>query len=284
MRAIASVGKDEPVRLITRELHGFESADIELALNALVSDGAALLVAGLSPRTAGLAVEVAASHRVAVVLLSQPTKLDNLSPFVFWVESPRAQVQQLFRESLADSRRLVQLTREDAFCRAEEHLGWAPEFLGSRAEVLVEADAACATRLADELKTREAHLKVWLGPTAANAADAFSDVTVITSPQLAETRSSAPVALFRQRFQRLPSWQEALGYDVTRLGIEAIKRGGFESLRGASVVHAARQKIRDQLAVAEGELMTTTERGFRGQPLLRASVVAKRVLAEKASR
>jgi hypothetical protein len=284
MRAIASVGKDEPIRLITREFRVFEAADVERALIALVADGAALLIAGLSPKTASLAAEVAAAQQIAAVLLSEPSKPRNLSPFLFVVESPNAQVERLFREAGAESRKMTRLTNEDAYCRTQEPLGWTPEFLSSRGDLLVVADAACAMRLAEELRTKEGRQMVWLGPDAARAADAFEDVSVITSPQLMEQSSSKPVALWQQRFQRLPSWHEALGYDVVRLGIEAIKQRGFESLRGDALVRAARLRIRDELAHVECDLMTTSERGFRGSPLLRTTMVARHSRTEKAPR
>ncbi len=284
MRAIASVGKDEPIRLITRELRAFEASDVERALAALVADGAALLIAGLSPKTASLAAQVAATQQIAAVLLSEPSTPVTLNPFLFVVESPKVQAERLFLEAGAASRKMTRLTNEDAFCRTQERLGWIPEFLSSRGDVFVIADATCATRLADELRTKEGRLRVWLGPDAARSADAFDEAWVISSPQLLEQSSSKPVALWQQWFQRLPSWQEALGYDVTRLGIEAIKQRGFESLRGDALVRAARARIRDNLAHVECDLMTTSEHGFRGTALLRTTMVAQRSRTEKASR
>jgi hypothetical protein len=150
--------------------------------------------------------------------------------------------------------------------------------------VLVLADAACAMRLADELRTREAHIRVWLGPDAARVADAFDSPMVITSPALSRSSVSKPVELWFERFQRLPSWQEAVGYDVARLGFEAIKRRGFESMRGDAVVRAARLQIRDDLARVECELMSSNERGFRGGAELRATVMARRGVVDKAAR
>jgi hypothetical protein len=276
MRALASVSKGEPVRLITRELRSLGAPEIDRALSALVMDGAALLIAGLTPKTATIAAEVAEVRQTAVVVLAEPSKSVRLGPFVFVVQSPDPQVEQLFVTAGSESRKMTRLTVEDAFCRAEERSGWTPEFLLSRGDVLVTADATCAMRLADELRTRESSLRVWLGPNAAQAADAFEDASTITSPQLSEQSGSRPVALWQERFQRLPSWNEALGYDVTRLGVEAIKQRGLDSLRGDALVRAARKQVRDALTRVECDLMTTNERGFGGGALLRPLMVARR--------
>lgn len=284
MRAIASAAKDEPVRLITREIRAFEASDVQHAVSALIADGAALLIAGLSARTATLAAQVAAAQHTAIVLLTQPGKPEQSSPFVFFVESPDAQAQRLFREAVGESHNPAQLANEDAFCRMPERQGWSPSFLGSRGDVLVLADAACAVRLADELRTRDARIRVWLGPDAASVADAFDSPMVITSPAISRSSVSKPVELWFERFQRLPSWQEAVGYDVARLGFEAIKRRGFESLRGDAVVRAARLQMRDDLARVECELMSSNERGFRGGAALRATVMARRGFVDKAAR
>lgn len=277
MRAISSAAKDEPVRLITRELRSFDPAEVERAVSALVSDGAALLVAGLTVRTATVTAQIAERRGIAAVLLSDPEPLTIETPFLFFVESPTRAVQRLFRGSASDARKLVELTRDDAFCKTEENLGWSPAFLSSRADVLVEADPACALRLADELRDRETYVRVWLGPEAASVADAFSEATLVSSPQLLVQTDSEPVRLWQERFQRMPSWQEAVGYDVARLGSEAIKRRGFDTLRGDAQVRAARAKIREGLASVESALMTTSAKGFHGQPRLTATLVAKRV-------
>jgi hypothetical protein len=276
MRALASVGKDEPVRLITRELRSFEASEIDRALSALVMDGAALLLAGLSPKAAKIASEVAEVRQTAVVVFAEPSQPVNLGSFAFVLQSPDPQVERIFRAAGPESRKMTRLTVEDAFCRADERLGWTPEFLLSRGDVLVTADATCAMRLAEELRTRESSLRVWLGPNAAQAADAFEDASTITSPQLSEQSESRPVALWQERFQRLPSWFEALGYDATRLGIEAIRQRGLDSLRGDALVRAARKKVRDALTRVECDLMTTTERGFAGGTVLRPVMVARR--------
>ncbi|HMA91628.1 MAG TPA: hypothetical protein VKP30_03035, partial [Polyangiaceae bacterium] len=67
-----------------------------------------------------------------------------------------------------------------------------------------------------------------------------------------------------------------LGYDVTRLGIMAIKQRGFESVRGDQAVVGGRARVRDELRRAEAELMTTSASGFAGGMRLRPNLVAAR--------
>lgn len=277
MRALATASKDEPIRLITRELQAFDPTAAQQAIEALVADGAALLIAGLSSKTATLAAQLAAKRRISVILLDQPGDPVDASPFQFYVESPNTEVERIFREATRDSRQSTQLTSDDAFCRSEERLGWTPEFLTTRGDVLVATDVGCALRLATELRDHEGRVKVWLGPDAARAAEAFEDVTVITSSQMTEQSSSKPIVDWVARFQRLPSWYEALGYDIMRLGIEAIRKRGFDSLRGDTMVRAGREQIRSALSSVEAELVTTSQRGFAGKNSLRATLLARRV-------
>lgn len=276
MRALATVGTDEPIRLITRELRTFEAQEVEHALASLVEDGAALLLAGLSPRTATVAAHLAETHRIAVILLTHPGDPVPPSAFEFFVESPDAEVVRIFREGADGSQKTTQLTSNDAFCRTEERLGWTPEFLTSRGHVLVATDASCAMRLATELRNHEGRVKVWLGPDATRAIDAFEDVTVITSTPMSDESFSKPLADWFERFQRAPSWYEALGYDVTRLGIEAIRKRGFDSLRGATLVRAGREQIRAALGVVKSDLLTTSNRGFGENATLSPTLVARR--------
>jgi hypothetical protein len=274
MRALASVEENEPVRLVTRELRAFDASEAERALSSLVADGAALLIAGLSSKTASLAVQVAEENQIAVVLLAEPAESLRRSPFAFVVESPSAEARRIFHAATAESHRVAELTNADTFCHAEGRLGWTPSFLTSRGDLFVAADAACAQRLAVELQSRQDNPKVWLGPYAAAAADAFDEVTVITGAQFLVQSPASPAMRWRERFQRLPSWDEALGYDVARLGIEAIRRRGFDSLRGDALVRDARRKIRDDLRRVESDLMTSSARGFAGRASLAPTLVA----------
>jgi hypothetical protein len=268
MRALGTLERDEAVRLITREIRAFNAAEVEDAVTSLVTDGAALLVAGMSPKTATLAARVAFERQTAVILLSQPENATRVTPFQFFVESPEQAVEGVVRAATSESRQLTTLNSDDAFCSTEERFGWTPEFLSTRGDVLVASGPACATRLAGELKHRDSRVRVWLGPDAASAADAFDDVWVVTSAKLTEPATSKPVAQWIERFQRAPTWFEALGYDVTRLGIDAIRQFGFESARGEGPVRLGRERVRDALARVESDLMTTEARGFAGSQVL----------------
>jgi len=276
MRALASVGSDEPVRLITREARSRELRDIQRDLDSLVLDGIALLIAGFSRETATLAAKAASDHSVAVITLSPPPEATSTNPFLFSIDSPEHQVIQIVQRAVADPRRIVRVGADDAFCRATEPVAWPSSALPARAELVVTADAGCASRLAEELRNGEYHVRCWLGPDAAKVAKAFEEAMVVSSPQLLGQAASTPVSLWRERFQRLPGWYEALGFDVTRLGINAIKQRGFESVRGDQAVASGRVRVRDALRQVESELMTTSAPGFAGGMRLKPGLVAAR--------
>lgn len=275
MRALASLGKDEPIRLLTREARSQQTDDVEHALDSLVTDGAALIVGGLSPETSRLAYKLAARHRVTVIALTPTDQQAAPDPFLFSVESPIPEVRRIF-QATSDPSKAVELDADHPFCRAEDQLGSSPGSPSASSDVLVTADAGCATRLQEQLEHTERSLRVWLGPDAVRVADEFESATVISSPQLLGQIESSPVSLWRERFQRAPGWYEALGYDVTRLGIEAIRQRGFESLRGDELVRKDRAKLRDALAKAKAELMTTRQRGFSAGLRLIPTLIATR--------
>lgn len=278
MRALASLGKDEPIRLLTREARSGQADDVEQALASLVTDGAALIVAGLSSETAALARKLAAEQRVTVVTLSSAEPGASPDPFLFSVESPIPQVRRIFRAT-SDAAKAIELDADHQFCHAEAQAGWSPGFLSSSADLLVTGDSACATRLQEQLSQSERTLRIWLGPDAVRVADEFEAATVISSPQLLGQIESSPVSLWRERFQRAPGWYEALGYDVTRLGIEAIRQRGFESLRGDELVKKDRLRLRDALVRAQADLMTTRQRGFSPDLRLIPTLIATRTRA-----
>lgn len=279
MRALASAAKDEPIRLLTREASSHEATDVDQALDSLVVDGAALIVAGLSRETTELALQAAARHRIAVITLAPAAAPAPSDPFAFSVNPAIPEVRRIF-QAATQSGAMVELDSDHAFCRGNEPPSELAGLLPTSADVLVTAEATCATRLAEQLRLAERGLRVWLGPDAARVVDAFEAATVVSSPQLLGQMESSPVSLWQERFQRTPSWYEALGYDVTRLGIEAVRQRGFESTRGDRFVQRERATIRDALARARAELMTTSQRGFSQELRLIPTLIATRVHAK----
>jgi hypothetical protein len=143
-----------------------------------------------------------------------------------------------------------------------------------RREFLLLTDEVCANRVADTQSRASLFGRVWLGAEAVASVARFDEVTLMTSPKLGQVEASPAVAAFQAKFERIPFWYEALGYDIVGLAAQALRKVGVDSVVGADAIERRRAAIGAALARAKGDLLTSSASGFDSERQLAPTIVA----------
>jgi hypothetical protein len=281
-QALAAPGRaagDGLTRLLTRDDSG-EAGHLREALALLASDGAGLLVAGLSQATADEAAQYAESARIPTVLLAAPSTAPAADGYAFVLGPADALVVEAIRR--------------------------ATEALRPRAIATVGGDggAACGrlpqdpgqSRLPlDDWRTRRVDLVVLLGSPSCTR-DAIGElrrsglrprlVFGLESGEVASDISWPATCLVLKAgdfpsasVQQPPdgrmagmgraSWYELLGRDAARLGVAALSELAAEAATDEpSRVAELHERVARGLARAEVTLSTSATTGFRGGRVL----------------
>jgi hypothetical protein len=251
--ARAKTAGDAGVELIVREA----SADPRASLSALASDGAGVLVVGTSDSAVPIAHEFAKAERIPLILL-RPAGVE-VSPdgfsFVLGIDDARAEAL-LAAAVAARGRTLERVGPGEAGCNADSIPG-KPRFPLSElrkqgaSALLVTGDAECARALGAAIRAQKSGFLLALG---LDSAGIYSELGV---PLLVPHAGRFPDA-------SSGSYYEALGHDAARLSERALgalpQEGTVEGQR-VDELHAL---VRDALARAEAELLTSDARGFGG--------------------
>ena len=270
MRALDEEHSTLPVRLLSREIRDTSDSAIESGLLALVRDGAAIIIAGVTSATTRVAATMASSRQAVVITLSGESADATTFPYWFRVE----EVTQVIERTIAKPRDggPLRLTMQDAFCTSTNSTEPWPVALTSRREVLLLTDEDCAKKAAMQLAVAKTNASVWLGPEAVGVVDRFSDVSLVTSPRLANVSPSPVVQQWQERFRRMPFWYEALGYDVVQLSNLAIRSTATETVTSADAIARERNEIATALGRVQAPLLTSSAAGFDRKQRLVPSV------------
>lgn len=276
MRALGQSSDAFPIRLINREIRDGSQSAILDGLTALVRDGAAIIISGLSDDTRLEAYALSETQHVVVISLSGGSENQVHGSHWFMVESAEAAIfRALPRESRGGPTRIG---FDSAPCKSEE-----PRCLSldsgaprrDKTDLLLLTDETCARRVLESCESEGRLGRVWLGPEMLLKRSPQAGTRRWTSPRLSGQAASDVTADWQKRFERMPFWYEALGYDVVTLAAQALTRLGDGPVSGAEAINRQRTRVVAALLQAQAELLTSTATGFdlehRLSPSLRES-------------
>jgi len=300
LRLTGDAGAPDHVRLTTRDEREsgpqtsvVEAKRTELALKALASQGASVLIAGLDPPQAKIAAAFAAREGIPLILLS-PTSDGAAQPPAFLLgESNDRTIAALVDSMLSHGARSVapvggkvstevagRLTFvEAASCNAPTSQAGESRFpvadwRGAKVDhLLLLGDAACASDAMDDaLVGRLGGIRAAIGLEAADVIGEQSRVPslVATAGSFPLKRGDATSALngFKKRHGKAPTWFAALGHDAAVLARVALRTLPQDRADADPEVKKRHEAARAALSSAEGDLWTTGARGFAGQGVI----------------
>lgn len=297
---------DASLRLVTRDDAG--SIDrTEVALDELAGEGAAVIVAGLDPQTAGRALRWGENHAVPVIVLVPPDDAPGTTAFSFVLGQSRASVvDALVRAAPAlgagGVAPVVDASEIAAFppqggrvgavtflppvsCDIPPTRAGDPRFPVSQWDHdgthgwLVSGAADCARDLTKELTTTRARGVVGLTLEGASLPVHSSSLRVVTASAgvipvgaASDTRDE-----YLRRFTaRLgtATWWTALGRDAATLARVAMKPLPADTAAEAQAVSGRRARARDALAAARAPLWSTEATGWPATHVIQRTVCA----------
>jgi hypothetical protein len=297
---------DAALRLVTRDDAG--SIDrTEVSLDELAGEGAAIIVAGLDPQTAGRALRWGEDHAVPVVVLVPPDDAPGTSAFSFVLGQSRSSVvDALVRAApplasggvapVVDASEVASFPPQGGrvgaltllppvSCDIPPARAGDPRFPVSQWEHdgthawLVSGGADCTRDLVRELSATHAHGVVGLTLEGASLPAHPSSLRVLTA-----SAGAVPVAAFgdaRDEYLRAFSarlgtatWWTALGRDAATLARVAMKPLPTDTVAEAQAVAARRAQTRDALAAARAPLWSTEAAGWASSHVMPRTVCA----------
>jgi hypothetical protein len=283
-------GPPDGVRLLTRDERDPNRTD--LALTALASQGASVIIAGFEPVQAKVAAAFSERTKVPVVLLAPPALETPLPSTAFVLGAALDDLAAEVATALArrgarriaavggEAPRLVDLTSVPPVpCDVPLQKAGEPRFpLVSWRKAKVDAlllmgDALCASDAIDELVGAGLR-NVWagLGLEAGSLADEPSHIPFLLARAgafpLTKGDAKSPLFAFRRRQGKAPTWFAALGHDAV-----VIARTALGALPAARAVDAAEVRERHRLLSAalggaQAELWSTAAAGFGGKNII----------------
>jgi hypothetical protein len=269
LRALDDESSAFPVRLASREIRDLSEQNVELGLNSLVQDGAAIVISGVTSTTATIAAKFAKFEQVSVVTLTDKQQENVSTPYLFRVAEASDVFEKMF-ESVERGGPFRVTMAHPACSSNSTDVPWT-EALLSRNEWLISTDENCAKKIADQLVNVKSPPRVWLGPEAVSIAERFPLVSVVTSPNLFDATLPL-VQKWQERFRRKPFWYEALGFDIVRLCRMAIGASAAESVTEARLIAEKRAKIATSLGQVRSTLLTSSASGFDAHRRLNPSL------------
>lgn len=299
-------GLDPALRLVTRDDAG--SIDrTEVALDELAGEGAAIVIAGLDPQTAGRALRWGENHAVPVVVLVPPEDAPGTSAFSFVLGESRASVvDALVRAAPALASGgvvpVVDASEVAAFppqggrvgpltllppvsCDIPPARAGDPRFPVSQWDHdgthawLVSGAADCTRDLVKDLSSTRAKGVVGLTLEGAALPVHGSSLRIVSA-----AAGVVPIAALgdvrdehlRRFIARLgtATWWTALGRDAGTLARVALKPLPADAIAEAQAVTARRAQARDALAAVHAPLWSTEATGWASSHVMKRTVCA----------
>ena len=268
-------------RLATRDDLG-RVEGIEDALEGLVSDGAAIIIAGIDREEATIAATFASRASVPIVLLHPPAPTAPTSPFTFVMGEEPERLRKLLVSALASHTPTTSKSRGAAphgnagqvvwigdkgtvdmgFAESFECQRLPPSWRGIGSVVVY---GSCVADVLLSVSGTSIQTAVGLdlegvslpkGTLATTAGYFPIDPKAITSPSL---------ATWMRQHAEAPSIWAGLGRDAAVLAWSAVQVLPAKGTTDPAEVKARHRKAGETLAAAEAELWTTGSRGFGGQ-------------------
>jgi len=285
-------GGGDHVRLTTRDER--DTKRTELALFALASQGASLLIAGLDAPQAEIAASFAERTHIPVILLSahgdgHPRDRDtfvlgeaadgaNLA-LADALASHGARVVAPVGGSIPAGKTRKVTFVQAASCSAPTNQAGESRFplegwrLAKVDYLLFLGDAACASEaIADALSAKIGAIRAAVGLEAAEIAAEPTRVPLLLATAgrfpLKRSDTSSGMSGFKKRHGKAPSWWTALGHDAAVLARAALRTLPADRTGDIKEVETRHAAASSALTRAEGELWTTEARGFAGQPAI----------------
>lgn len=240
------------------------------ALGALLGQGAAVLVTGLTPEAATEARDFAELRQVPTLLLTSPGSLGAAPEpqYSFVLGSSPESEERALRDALGGEHitDVEVLGRGDSTCMEQTEASGSFTFpwdvwQGRGLSLIVLGDEACAEELERQAQSRRSRPLIALGLEAASKSIAGTWSLRAGSYPVLDRSGSAERAALSLRSR---SWFEALGSDAVRLISAALD--SVPAPKGASSDPASyREKVRTALLDAKAALDTTHARGFAGK-------------------
>jgi hypothetical protein len=299
VRSAADAGN--PVRLTTRDER--DPKRTELALLALAAQGASVLVAGVDPQQAEVAASFALKSKVPVILLSAlaPDRREPQGPaFVLGESSERVAVVLTAALAAYGARSVGPVggspapsAKHLAFTTPASCQGESSESASSRFPVdvwreakidhlLLLGDSLCASdAIAAALAGKLGVVRAAVGLDGADIAGEWSKIPLLLATTgkfpLRRADTSGPLAAFRKRQGRAPTYWAALGHDAAALATAAAQTLPPGRTEDAREVEARHDAAALAVSNAQADLWTTSARGFAGRTVIERDIVVAEV-------
>jgi hypothetical protein len=278
----AAASSPQAVQLVTRE--AASDGDVERALRGLAGDGASILVAGVTEKSAGIASLFAERAQVPVVVVARPSSLPSALQFTFVIGAAPADEAAAVAAALsaAHAASVFRVGPGGASCDNAPLAGVThfpvEEWKRASADAIVlGGDAECARDAAAEAAQRGLSPLLVLGLESAEADELIAGKKLLVSagrfpfgvaPLTREERG------YVERWGGAPSWFEALGHDAASISATVLADFPLDRVDDKGAVVGLHWRARGHLLQAETALWTTSARGFGG-----ANVLPRRITA-----
>ena len=288
------------VKLTTRDERN--ASRTELALFALASQGASILIAGLDPAQADIAAKFAERTRIPVLLLSPIAADKEPPPPAFVLGESSDKVAQALVQALAShgARSVAPIGGpppaaagkvtfvEPTSCSAQPSQAGTMQFpidswRAKRVDsLLVLGDASCGAEVvATALGQRLNNLRIAVGLEAAELAAEPTRMPLLLASSgsfpLRRSDSSSALYGFKKRHGRPASFWAALGHDAAVLARAALRSLPIDRAEDAPEVEARHRTATGALGNVDAELWSTAARGFGSRTVIAREVVVVEV-------
>jgi hypothetical protein len=274
---------EERVRLTTRDERDPKRA--ELALAALASQGAAVLVAGLDVGQSKMAASFSERTGIPMILLTPPPSDQRLPPSAFVLSSADAEATALLAEGIAARGARIaaavggtvpsglsgrarfldgvscDVTAQQAGDARFPVASWRESKVDA---VLLLGDAPCARDAVGETSKLVGMYGVGLGSGEIVAEPVRAPTVAVAAGKFPLRKDDAsPLEGYRKRHGAPPSWFTVLGHDAAVLARAALRPLPLDRAESAEQVKKRHGEVVAALLSAEGDLWSTDARGFQ---------------------
>ena len=301
------ITRDVPLAVLHAEANGDDALrrSLERELDALLAQGAAVIVGGIDERSAALMLQWQRTHRIPMILLSKPALVhfvtDNIT---FVVGEDRGVVIDQIGKALGKRKVAPVIDESEATFYPAQGVALGSLTLLSPAScerpVLVAGDSRfplaawskdrvdtwlvtgsheCARRLANDLSKDKVKGTIALTLEATMDLESKGEDVVVASAGIMpfgviET-SDADVRAYARRFNNDVTWWGAIGRDAGTLVRIALRSVPSDETDDPTVMRDRRDRIASALRVVRAPLWTSERAGFDSGQVLRRKVCVK---------
>jgi hypothetical protein len=288
LRARSGSSAEDATRIISREER--DPARTELALGALASQGAVLLVAGLDAEEADAADRFAARTGTPTILLYPSHKTPH-GASAYALGEPEGTECPALESALRDrgARRIVTVGPGAVPCDIAPVQAGEPRFpvkawkQAHTDGLVLSGDSACTRDvLTDVAGGGPAGVRIATGLLGAGIAadEPGASLLLVASAgvfPLSQGASASPLDAYKKRHGIAPSWSVALGHDATVLARLAVTGLPLDRTEDAAKVKALHERVRAALAAAEAPLWTTEARRFGADRAMPRTIAVREI-------